>query len=161
MQGLRVASDSPYPCCSKCKQLTCQDSHGLQTTFYVSSVLDARMPNIGELSLYDVVGTPGVAADVSHMDSKPNVSRKCLACTKVLYLVAFCAWFLSPFKSAVTLQVTSHLGPEQLSSALYNSHLVIIPAGVPRKPGMTRDDLFNINAGISAATVLASVLPAR
>ena len=31
------------------------------------------MPNIGELSLYDVVGTPGVAADVSHMDSKPKV----------------------------------------------------------------------------------------
>ncbi|KAL2522625.1 putative malate dehydrogenase [Forsythia ovata] len=26
--------------------------------------------------------------------------------------------------------------------------LVIIPAGVPRKPGMTRDDLFNINAEI-------------
>ena len=25
--------------------------------------------------------------------------------------------------------------------------VVIIPAGVPRKPGMTRDDLFNINAG--------------
>ena len=25
--------------------------------------------------------------------------------------------------------------------------LVLIPAGVPRKPGMTRDDLFNINAG--------------
>lgn len=27
---------------------------------------------------------------------------------------------------------------------------MIIPAGVPRKPGMTRDDLFNINAGIVA-----------
>ena len=26
--------------------------------------------------------------------------------------------------------------------------MVVIPAGVPRKPGMTRDDLFNINAGI-------------
>lgn len=26
--------------------------------------------------------------------------------------------------------------------------VVVIPAGVPRKPGMTRDDLFNINAGI-------------
>jgi malate dehydrogenase len=24
------------------------------------------------------------------------------------------------------------------------------PPGVPRKPGMTRDDLFNINAGIVA-----------
>ncbi len=26
--------------------------------------------------------------------------------------------------------------------------VVVIPAGVPRKPGMTRDDLFAINAGI-------------
>lgn len=26
--------------------------------------------------------------------------------------------------------------------------MVIIPAGVPRKPGMTRDDLFNTNAGV-------------
>ncbi len=25
---------------------------------------------------------------------------------------------------------------------------LVIPAGVPRKPGMTRDDLFKINAGI-------------
>lgn len=39
------------------------------------------------------------------------------------------------------------MGPDQLPQALYNSHLVVIPAGVPRKPGMTRDDLFNINAG--------------
>lgn len=34
---------------------------------------------------------------------------------------------------------------------LYNSvgaQVVIIPAGVPRKPGMTRDDLFNTNAGV-------------
>lgn len=37
------------------------------------AILFCRMPNIGELSLYDVVGTPGVAADVSHMDSKPKV----------------------------------------------------------------------------------------
>lgn len=35
------------------------------------------MPNIGELSLYDVVGTPGVAADVSHMDTKPKVWFSC------------------------------------------------------------------------------------
>ena len=27
--------------------------------------------------------------------------------------------------------------------------IVVIPAGVPRKPGMSRDDLFNINAGIN------------
>ncbi|EGG05421.1 uncharacterized protein MELLADRAFT_56433 [Melampsora larici-populina 98AG31] len=37
---------------------------------------------------------------------------------------------------------------EGLSKALKGADLVVIPAGVPRKPGMTRDDLFNINAGI-------------
>jgi malate dehydrogenase len=35
-----------------------------------------------------------------------------------------------------------------LGKALEGADVVIIPAGVPRKPGMTRDDLFNINAGI-------------
>lgn len=44
--------------------------------------------------------------------------------------------------------VSSHTGPDALSGALYGADLVIIPAGVPRKPGMTRDDLFKINAGI-------------
>ena len=42
----------------------------------------------------------------------------------------------------------SFSGPAQLLNALSGCDLVIIPAGVPRKPGMTRDDLFNINAGI-------------
>lgn len=40
------------------------------------------------------------------------------------------------------------LGQQQLEAALTGMDLVIIPAGVPRKPGMTRDDLFKINAGI-------------
>lgn len=40
------------------------------------------------------------------------------------------------------------MGQNQLEDALTGMDLVIIPAGVPRKPGMTRDDLFNINAGI-------------
>ena len=39
-------------------------------------------------------------------------------------------------------------GPDQIGQALAGSDVVVIPAGVPRKPGMTRDDLFNINAGI-------------
>eukprot|EP00270_Netrium_digitus_P015397 TRINITY_DN538_c0_g1_i2.p1 TRINITY_DN538_c0_g1~~TRINITY_DN538_c0_g1_i2.p1 ORF type:complete len:361 (-),score=77.00 TRINITY_DN538_c0_g1_i2:161-1243(-) len=44
--------------------------------------------------------------------------------------------------------VRGFLGNGQLGAALEGMDLVIIPAGVPRKPGMTRDDLFNINAGI-------------
>ncbi|KAL8767576.1 MAG: hypothetical protein Q9194_005947 [Teloschistes cf. exilis] len=35
-----------------------------------------------------------------------------------------------------------------LKQALTGAEIVLIPAGVPRKPGMTRDDLFNTNASI-------------
>ncbi|GAB5381310.1 MAG: malate dehydrogenase [Aliiglaciecola sp.] len=39
-------------------------------------------------------------------------------------------------------------GKDDLDKALQGSDIVLIPAGVPRKPGMDRSDLFNINAGI-------------
>lgn len=35
-----------------------------------------------------------------------------------------------------------------MKHALTGADIVVIPAGIPRKPGMTRDDLFKINAGI-------------
>ncbi|MEM7565574.1 MAG: malate dehydrogenase, partial [Pseudomonadota bacterium] len=37
---------------------------------------------------------------------------------------------------------------DDLADAMKDADIVVIPAGVPRKPGMTRDDLFNMNAGI-------------
>eukprot|EP00978_Attheya_sp_CCMP212_P032012 scaffold123202_cov64-Attheya_sp.AAC.1 len=37
---------------------------------------------------------------------------------------------------------------EGLREALTGCDVVVIPAGVPRKPGMTRDDLFLTNASI-------------
>ncbi len=39
-------------------------------------------------------------------------------------------------------------GKDELADALTGCDVVLIPAGVPRKPGMDRSDLFNINAGI-------------
>ncbi|KAI9056658.1 malate dehydrogenase [Trametes sanguinea] len=81
------------------------------------SLLLKTNPSITELSLYDIVNTPGVAADLSHIDTPAKV-----------------AGFLPP--------------DEGLKKALTGADIVIIPAGVPRKPGMTRDDLFKINAGI-------------
>ncbi|EGN74777.1 malate dehydrogenase, NAD-dependent [Idiomarina sp. A28L] len=39
-------------------------------------------------------------------------------------------------------------GKENLTEALEGADVVLIPAGVPRKPGMDRSDLFNMNAGI-------------
>ena len=59
------------------------------------------------------------------------------------------------------VKVTGHSGKEALKDALTDAQVVIIPAGVPRKPGMTRDDLFNINASIvkELAQACASYCP--
>ncbi|KAI8325104.1 malate dehydrogenase, NAD-dependent [Martensiomyces pterosporus] len=56
---------------------------------------------------------------------------------------------------ATNSEVTSYLGPAQLAAAVTDIDLAIIPAGVPRKPGMTRDDLFKINASIVKGLVEA------
>ncbi|XP_009803762.1 malate dehydrogenase, mitochondrial isoform X1 [Nicotiana sylvestris] len=93
------------------------------------SLLMKLNPLVSTLSLYDIAGTPGVAADVSHINTRS--------------------------------QVAGFAGEDQLGQALEGSDVVIIPAGVPRKPGMTRDDLFNINAGIvkSLCTAIAKYCP--
>eukprot|EP00246_Nothoceros_aenigmaticus_P012524 TRINITY_DN3929_c0_g1_i3.p1 TRINITY_DN3929_c0_g1~~TRINITY_DN3929_c0_g1_i3.p1 ORF type:complete len:351 (+),score=48.64 TRINITY_DN3929_c0_g1_i3:168-1220(+) len=80
------------------------------------SLLLKTNPLVSVLHLYDVFNTPGVAADLSHLNTAPVVR--------------------------------GFLGPDQLPAALADMDLVIIPAGIPRKPGMSRDDLFKINAGI-------------
>ena len=49
--------------------------------------------------------------------------------------------------------MTGHKGAGELAAALTGASVVVIPAGVPRKPGMTRDDLFNTNAGIVATLI--------
>ena len=45
-------------------------------------------------------------------------------------------------------RVRGYTGDAELGAALGGADVVVIPAGVPRKPGMTRDDLFNTNASI-------------
>lgn len=45
------------------------------------------------------------------------------------------------------VKVSGH-GKDNLADALTGADIVLIPAGMPRKPGMDRSDLFNINAGI-------------
>eukprot|EP00538_Stauroneis_constricta_P013470 CAMPEP_0119546794 /NCGR_PEP_ID=MMETSP1352-20130426/1052_1 /TAXON_ID=265584 /ORGANISM="Stauroneis constricta, Strain CCMP1120" /LENGTH=339 /DNA_ID=CAMNT_0007591521 /DNA_START=156 /DNA_END=1175 /DNA_ORIENTATION=- len=90
------------------------------------SMLLKLSPHVSELSCYDIVGTPGVAADLSHIP---------VGASKVTgHLPAPGSW-----------PATGNTG---LASALEGADVVVIPAGVPRKPGMTRDDLFNTNASI-------------
>jgi malate dehydrogenase len=45
------------------------------------------------------------------------------------------------------VKVSGFVG-DDVEAAMQDADIVVIPAGVPRKPGMTRDDLFNVNAGI-------------
>ncbi|RVW12018.1 Malate dehydrogenase, chloroplastic [Vitis vinifera] len=52
-------------------------------------------------------------------------------------------------------QVLDFTGTSELANSLKGVDVVVIPAGVPRKPGMTRDDLFNINANIVKTLVEA------
>jgi len=52
---------------------------------------------------------------------------------------------------------TGFVGDEQLKDSLVGADIVVIPAGVPRKPGMTRDDLFNTNASIVGNLAQAAV----
>jgi malate dehydrogenase len=58
-------------------------------------------------------------------------------------------------------KVSAHVGANELHDSLKGAQIVVIPAGVPRKPGMTRDDLFTINATIVAdlTTACARVCP--
>lgn len=89
------------------------------------SLLCKLSPEVTELSCYDIVGTPGVAADLSHIPTKSSTTGS---------LPAPVSWPLR--------------GNGGLQEALTGADVVVIPAGVPRKPGMTRDDLFNTNASI-------------
>ena len=59
--------------------------------------------NVSELALYDILNTPGVAADLSHCSTRARV--------------------------------TAYNGPDQLADCLKGCEVVVIPAGVPRKPG--------------------------
>ncbi|KAI8991149.1 malate dehydrogenase, NAD-dependent [Mycotypha africana] len=53
-------------------------------------------------------------------------------------------------------KVTGHVGPKELEEAIKGADVVVIPAGIPRKPGMSRDDLFKINANIVRELAVAA-----
>jgi len=97
------------------------------------SLLMSLDKNVKEVSVYDLsiamVPPAGVATDLSHIENK-------------------CA-------------VNGYVGelnkpPQEFTEkALGGCDLVLIPAGMPRKPGMTRDDLFKVNADIAKGLVEA------
>lgn len=164
---------------------------------------------IGELSLYDVANTAGVAADLSHMSTPVKVrgytgpqqlgealqgcqlvvipagarghrgrtraplrrlrvagsprqscTRHCLLCRGTHDGIAArasrqgrrcCSLVRSRRRNGHgSATPRAAAAPPPLSRAHTAAHASPRNPGVPRKPGMTRDDLFNINAGIVA-----------
>eukprot|EP00435_Cladocopium_sp_Y103_P063340 s991_g24.t3 len=97
------------------------------------SMLMALDPNVKELCVFDLtiaaVPAAGVAADLGHLERKSEVK----------------GYVLDVDAKPI----------ENLTECLTGCDLVLIPAGMPRKPGMTRDDLFKVNADIAKKLVEA------
>jgi len=88
----------------------------------LSMLLKMQLPPGSTLALYDVVNVVGVGVDISHINTHVKVES-----------------YLGDMKNPNNPEV---------DKAMKGADVVVIPAGVPRKPGMTRDDLFKVNAGI-------------
>jgi malate dehydrogenase len=97
------------------------------------SLLMAKDPNVKELNVFDLsvamVPPAGVAADLSHIETGVKVT----------------GYVMEVGKNPI----------DHLEECLTGCSLVLIPAGMPRKPGMTRDDLFKVNADIAKGLVEA------
>lgn len=92
------------------------------SSLFLSRRLSNKAHHI-HLALYDINkdAIVGTVADLSHIDTPITVS-----------------YHYPKFENDM----------DGLSTCLADSSIVIITAGLPRKPGMTRDDLFQINAMI-------------
>lgn len=82
----------------------------------LSLLLALNLPAGSELSLFDMRGATGVAADIGHIDRD--------------------------------IKIHFADGNAALPTLAKGVDVFVIVAGVPRKPGMTRDDLFTVNASI-------------
>jgi malate dehydrogenase len=97
------------------------------------SLLMSMDPNVGELCVFDLdvamVPPAGVAADLGHIEKKSSVK----------------GYVMKVGEKPI----------DNLEECLTGCDLVLVPAGMPRKPGMTRDDLFKVNADIAKGLVEA------
>ncbi|XP_034477272.1 malate dehydrogenase, mitochondrial-like [Drosophila innubila] len=89
------------------------------------SLMLKQNPLVCELSLHDIKLVKGVAMDMSHI------------CTNA--------------------QVESFEGEGESSmvEAMHDSNIVVVPAGMPRKPGMDRDQLLSANGSVAMSVARA------
>lgn len=112
------------------KVCVCGGAGGIGQPLSMLMALDER---VKELCVYDLniamVPAEGVAADLSHIERPSKVS----------------AYTLDKDDKPI----------DKLEECLKDCDLVLVPAGLPRRPGMTRADLLGLNAGIAKNIVEA------
>jgi malate dehydrogenase len=103
-------------------------------------------PLVSHVSVFDMVGAPGVAADLSHINTPAKVTGHGMT--------------LAQFQDK-EMGDKDAFQAAAFDDALTGCDVVVIPAGVPRKPGMTRQDLFEVNATLNKnfATAVAKNCP--
>ncbi|KAH8315600.1 hypothetical protein KR059_005504 [Drosophila kikkawai] len=90
------------------------------------SLLLKLNPHIEHLALHDLRNTQGVAMDLSHIDTPATVC---------------------PFEGG---------DGKSLRRAMFMADIVVVPAGLPRQPGMSRTDLVKVNASVAADVAFAA-----
>jgi len=98
---------------------------------------------VSHVSVFDMVGAPGVAADLSHINTPAKVTGHGMT--------------LAQFqdKADEVIEDKDAFQAAAFDDALKGCDVVVIPAGVPRKPGMTRQDLFEVNATLNKNFAIA------
>jgi malate dehydrogenase len=100
------------------------------------SMLLKLNPDVSHVSVFDMVGAPGVAADISHIDTAASCTGHGMS--------------LKQYTGDDAIDNQDAFQAAAFDEALSGCDVVVIPAGVPRKPGMTRQDLFEVNATLNA-----------
>lgn len=105
--------------------------------------------NVPSSVVVAVLGAAGGIGQPLSLLVKASPALAARVSTLKLYDVAPTAGVAADLSHIDTPMRVQHFsGDAQLAECLTGVDMVIIPAGIPRKPGMTRDDLFKINAGI-------------
>jgi malate dehydrogenase len=124
------AKSAPKASAGNFKVCVCGGAGGIGQPLSMLMALD---PNVAELCIFDLsvamVPPAGVAADLGHLERKSKVK----------------GYMMELGGKAI----------DHLEECLTGCHLVLVPAGMPRKPGQSRDDLFKINADIAKGIVEA------
>jgi malate dehydrogenase len=103
------------------------------------SLLLKQSPLVTHVSVFDMIGAPGVAADLSHINSPAKVTGHGMSMTQ----------FKGDADGNGKVEDQDAFQAAAFDEALQGCDVVVIPAGVPRKPGMTRQDLFAVNATLN------------